>query len=159
MSQFQQPCLPSSTIPVSIEKLTQRKREPTHPDGSPRGNRWISSLKGGNITRQSSRRTLWHILTKPLTQVPLLFFSIRGVPNSGLVSGYSLEWGSTIPFSRARAAVEPVRHEDLVFLVAIAGCQDISPLNSLIKVAENVENSNNSFRSFVWAGHICIALC
>ena len=64
-----------------------------------------------------------------------------------------------LPFSRAWAAVEPVRHKDRVFLVVIASYQDVGALKSLIKVAEDVENSNNSFGSFLWAGHICIGLC
>jgi len=49
-----------------------------------------------------------------------------------------------IPLNRAGLAEEPVRNEDLVLVVLIAGRENVGALDGLVKVAEDVIDDDNA---------------
>lgn len=55
---------------------------------------------------------------------------------------------------RARLALEPVRHIDLVLLVVIAVGENIGALDGLVKVSEDVVDNDNSLGCIGRAGDI-----
>lgn len=58
------------------------------------------------------------------------------------------------PLNRARLAPKPVRNIDLVLLVSITEGEDISTLDSLVKVAKDVVDDDNGLGSIDGAGDI-----
>lgn len=58
------------------------------------------------------------------------------------------------PLNGARLALEPVRDEDLVLLPG-AGREDVGALDSLVKVAKNVVDDDDSLGGVGRASHVC----
>ena len=67
-----------------------------------------------------------------------------------------VEYG--LPLNGTWLAVEPVRHENLVFVTGIAGGEDIGTLKSLIEETEDIEDGNEAASSIVRPRDICVTL-
>lgn len=59
-----------------------------------------------------------------------------------------------VPFDGARLSLEPVGNQDLVFLVLVAGREDIGALDGLLKEAEDVVDDYNPLGGIFRSGDI-----
>jgi hypothetical protein len=91
----------------------------------------------------------------------------RAFPFSSLSGGYlsfllaiilkvkfQAEVGVNSPRDISWIALEPIGHEDLVLVVLVRGREDISSLERLREVSEDVVNVEDGFGSICWAGDI-----
>jgi hypothetical protein len=67
-----------------------------------------------------------------------------------------LTWSvvGNVPLDRARLAIEPIGHEDLVFLMIVAVCEDIGALKRLGKVTKYIKDEDDGFRGVIGTGDI-----
>jgi hypothetical protein len=63
---------------------------------------------------------------------------------------------ASLHLNGAGLALEPVRHVNLVLLVVVAVCQNISTLESLVEVAEDVVDDDNGLCSFLGASDVLL---
>lgn len=61
-----------------------------------------------------------------------------------------------LPLNWARVALEPVRHKHLVFVVLVAGGQDIGALDSLVEITEDVKHGDDALGGVGRPSNICI---
>lgn len=107
-----------------------------------------------DIFRQRSRNAVRVVVAEPFPEPFLLLLRIRRIPFAILLGQVYHSGDKHLPLSWDRVAFEPVRDEDFVLLMLIAGGQNISALKSLIEVSEDVEYRDETPGGVSWTSNI-----
>lgn len=133
----------------------------TNANDGPGRNRGVLRLDclgvGGDLSGNAGSR----VLLEKCAEALLLLVGVRRVPcNLGLDDGHhshlniGVDLLGNAPLNGAGLALEKVRDEHLVLGVVVAGRQDVRTLDSLIEVAEDVVDNDNSLGRLGRASYI-----
>lgn len=111
----------------------------TYANDSPRLDGRLRGLDGLDILRNSGRRCVWVVLglAEPGTDLLLFFLGVGREQLAGAV-----------------AALEEVRNEDCVYVLLVAGGQDISALDCLIGEAKDIVDDDDALGSIRGTCHV-----